>query len=53
MGRKDEAFEWLEKARNSHDNSFPFLLYDWRFDPLKSDPRFKVLADWQRDRMRQ
>ncbi len=53
MGRKDEAFEWLEKARGGHDNSFPFLLYDWRFDPLKSDPRFKVLADWQRDRMRQ
>jgi TolB-like protein len=53
MGRKDEAFEWLENARSGHDPSFPFFLYDWRFDPLKRDPRYEALAVWQRDRMRQ
>ena len=53
MGRKDEAFEWLEKARRGHDNSLPYVLHDWRFDPLKGDPRFAALADWLHDRMRQ
>jgi len=45
MGRKDQAFEWLEKARIGRDASFPFLPYDPRFDPLKGDPRFKTLAN--------
>ena len=53
MGRKDEAFTWLEKARSGHDQSFPFLLYDWRFDRLKTDPRFTALADWLHNRMQQ
>jgi adenylate cyclase len=50
VGRKDEAFEWLEKARAGHDASFPFLPYDPRFDPLKNDTRFKPLADSIRNR---
>ena len=45
IGQKDKAFEWLEKARVGRDASFPFLTHDPRFDPVKSDPRFKRLAD--------
>jgi TolB-like protein len=45
MGQKDKAFEWLEKARVNRDGSFPFLPYDARFDPLRSDPRFTALTD--------
>ena len=45
IGQKDKTFEWLEKARIGRDASFPFLPHDPRFDPVKSDPRFKSLAD--------
>jgi hypothetical protein len=45
MGQKDKAFEWLDKARAIRDGSFPFLQRDTRLDSLKSDPRFKPLAD--------
>lgn len=45
MGRDDQAFEWLEKARTGRDASFPFLPHDPRFDRLKRDPRFAALAD--------
>jgi hypothetical protein len=45
MGQKDKAFEWLERARAIRDGSFPFLQRDPRLDSLKSDPRFKPLAD--------
>jgi tetratricopeptide (TPR) repeat protein len=49
LGRKNEAFEWLGKARAGRDSSFPFLLYDARFDPIRSDPRFIALADALKD----
>ncbi len=45
LGRDDEAFEWLEKARIGRDNSFPYFPHDPRFDRLKGDPRFTTLAD--------
>jgi TolB-like protein len=45
IGQKDKAFEWLGKARIGRDASFPFLPWDSRFDPMRSDPRFKPLAD--------
>jgi TolB-like protein/tetratricopeptide (TPR) repeat protein len=45
MGQKDKAFEWLERARAIRDGSFPFLQRDPRLDSLKSDSRFKPLAD--------
>jgi DNA-binding winged helix-turn-helix (wHTH) protein/TolB-like protein/Flp pilus assembly protein TadD len=40
LGEKDNALEWLEKAKTEHD---PFLIYiktDPNFDSLRSDPRF-------------
>jgi serine/threonine protein kinase/tetratricopeptide (TPR) repeat protein len=43
LGEKDQAFEWLEKAKAAHD---PFLLYikeDPNFDSLRSELRFTHL----------
>jgi TolB-like protein/Flp pilus assembly protein TadD len=45
LGQKDKAFEFLEKGRANRDGSFPFFPHDFRFDPLKGDPRFAALAD--------
>jgi TolB-like protein/protein involved in temperature-dependent protein secretion len=38
----DKAFAILEKAYSDHDDSL-LMLKDYRFDPLKSDPRYKDL----------
>jgi tetratricopeptide (TPR) repeat protein len=42
LGRKDEAFAWLEKAyeQRSGGNQMIYLGIDPRFDRLHSDPRF-------------
>jgi tetratricopeptide (TPR) repeat protein len=43
LGEKDQAFEWLEKAKTERD---PFLIYiktDPNFDSLRGDPRFDSL----------
>ena len=40
LGRKDEAFAWLEKAYQVHDKGLTFLKMDPCVDPLRSDPRF-------------
>jgi TolB-like protein len=45
MNQKDKALEWLERAHMGQDYSFPFFPYDFRFDPLKRDPRYNALAD--------
>ena len=45
MNQKDKAIESLEKARTARDYSFLFFPYDFRFDPLKGDPRYRALAD--------
>ncbi len=45
LGKKEKAFEWLETGRAQHDGSFPFFPPDFRFDPLRGDPRFAELAD--------
>ena len=42
LGRKDEAFAWLEKAYEQR-SGFPYMInmaVDPAFDPLRSDPRF-------------
>jgi TolB-like protein/DNA-binding winged helix-turn-helix (wHTH) protein len=44
LGRKDQAFAWLEKAyqTRSRQHEMIFLAVDPRFDRLRSDPRFDV-----------
>jgi Flp pilus assembly protein TadD len=43
LGRKDQAFQWLEKAFADHSEWLILLKVDPGFDPLRSDPRFAVL----------
>jgi TolB-like protein/DNA-binding winged helix-turn-helix (wHTH) protein len=41
LGRKDQAFAWLEKAYDQRiRGDMAFLSVDPGFDPLRSDPRF-------------
>lgn len=42
LGRKDQAFAWLEKAyeTRSQQHDMIFIAVDPRFDPLRSDSRF-------------
>ncbi|MBL8188879.1 MAG: protein kinase, partial [Acidobacteria bacterium] len=43
-GNKDKAFEWLEKAYQSHSDALLFLKADPRYDSLRTDPRFADLV---------
>jgi hypothetical protein len=43
LGRKDEAFEWLEQAYEERDMLMTWVKLLPHFDPLRSDPRFDVL----------
>jgi serine/threonine-protein kinase len=43
MGRKDEAFEWLEKAYLERSYRLVYIGVDPLFDPLRADARFKDL----------
>ena len=40
LGRKDLAFEYLERAIAQHDDQVSFMAVDHRFDSLRDDPRF-------------
>jgi hypothetical protein len=41
LGRKDEAFAWLDKALREHDGiQLLAIKVNLDFDPLRSDPRF-------------
>jgi eukaryotic-like serine/threonine-protein kinase len=42
MGSRD-AVEWLQKAYDDRDDMLSWLKVDALFDPLRADPRFKVL----------
>ena len=43
LGRKDEAFAWLERAYEERDSWMNYLALDPRLDPLRSDARFATL----------
>jgi serine/threonine protein kinase/tetratricopeptide (TPR) repeat protein len=43
LGRKDEAFTWLERAYDERDSWMDYLALDPRLDPLRSDARFATL----------
>jgi serine/threonine-protein kinase len=43
IGRKREAFEWLERAYQEHHYRLIYIGIDPIFDPLRSDERFKDL----------
>ena len=40
LNRKEEAFEWLEKAYQERSSWLVFLKTDPQFENLRSDPRF-------------
>jgi TolB-like protein/Tfp pilus assembly protein PilF len=43
LGERDEAFAWLEKAYQDHDDQLAYLGVEPLLDPLRSDPRFDTL----------
>ena len=43
LGHTDQAFECLEKAYDERDLDLVLLKVDPRFDPLRTDPRFREL----------
>ncbi len=44
LGKKQEAFKWLEEAYNAHDVGLIYLKVDPCLAPLRSDPRFDDLV---------
>ena len=44
LGKKDEAFTWLEKSYDVRDKGLTYLKIDPCVDPLRSDPRFARLV---------
>jgi TolB-like protein/Flp pilus assembly protein TadD len=44
LGKKQEAFKWLEESYNAHDVGLVYLKVDPPLDPLRSDPRFEDLV---------
>lgn len=44
LGNKDQAFVWLERAYQERAGAtIPWIEFDPKFDPLRSDPRFANL----------
>jgi Flp pilus assembly protein TadD len=43
LGEKDRAFQWLEQAYGERSGSVRYLKVEPRLEPLRSDPRFRVL----------
>jgi hypothetical protein len=45
MGDKDKAFVELDKAVEQRDSQVKWIKSDPLFDPLRDDPRFKVVLE--------
>jgi TolB-like protein/Flp pilus assembly protein TadD len=43
LGRKTEAFKWLEESYRTHDEGITYIKVEPCLDPLRSDPRFDDL----------
>jgi len=43
LGETDQTIHWLEKAYMQHDYELNHVKVDPAFDPVNSDPRFKIL----------
>jgi tetratricopeptide (TPR) repeat protein len=43
LGKKGEAFEWLDEAYKQRDSDLPAIRLEPMFDPLRSDPRLREL----------
>ena len=43
LGENDEAFKWLDRAYGERDSLLVVLKAAPKWDPLRSDPRFKEL----------
>jgi TolB-like protein/Tfp pilus assembly protein PilF len=43
LGKKNDAFQWLEKGYESRESCMIYLKTDPTFDPLRSDPRLSDL----------
>lgn len=43
LGRKDQAFEWLNRAADAGVLTRPILQYSPKLDPIRLDPRFESL----------
>jgi TolB-like protein/tetratricopeptide (TPR) repeat protein len=43
LGKRQEAFKWLEDSYNAHDVGLIYLKIDPCLDPLRDDPRFDDL----------
>lgn len=44
LGDHDRTFEWLEKAYLDRDVRLTFLKVERKWDPIRTDPRFRSLA---------
>jgi len=44
LGKKDDAFKWLQESYEVHSICVIWLNSEPRFDPLRSDPRFAALV---------
>lgn len=43
LGDKDKAFEWLDKALEEREVSFTYFIADYRWDNIRSDPRYDAV----------
>ena len=45
LGKKDEAFQWLDQAYREHWGRLPWIKIEPEYDSLRDDPRFSALLN--------
>ena len=45
LGKKDEAFQWLDQAYREHWDRLPWIKIEPEYDSLRDDPRFSALLN--------